>query len=55
MIRKSRRRKRRSALGKVWLWMWMHGPLRPRKVPVQSMPAAAVCLVLGVDAARKVL
>jgi hypothetical protein len=54
VIRSSRRRKRRSALAKVWFWMWMHGPLRPRKVSLQSMPVA-VCLVLGMDAARKAL
>ena len=54
MIRSSRRKKRRSTLGKVWFWMWMHGPLRPRKYVLQSMPVA-ICLVLGVDAARKAL
>jgi hypothetical protein len=54
MVRSSRKRKRRSTLGKVWLWMWMHGPLQPRSYSVQSMPAA-ICLVLGMDVARKAL
>jgi hypothetical protein len=53
MIRSSRRNKRRSWLAKVWFWIWMHGPLRPRRYSIPAVPAA-ICLVLGMDETIKV-